>query len=102
VPALLGLDQTKAAIDAPLEVTGGVALRALANLDDAFKIQQPPSTARRKVVPWAIFSPNISSLVSVWASMNQPNRTVLFGQRAGWQGNGVIASQRQGDKRKTI
>ena len=32
MPALLGLNQTKTAIDAPLEVTGGVALRALANL----------------------------------------------------------------------
>ena len=29
----------------------------------------PSSTARRNGVPWAMRSPNISSLMSVWASM---------------------------------
>lgn len=68
MPALLGLDQTKAAIDAPLEVTGGVALRALANLDDAFKIQQPLFDGAAEGGAVGNLSPNISSLVSVWAS----------------------------------
>ena len=31
--------------------------------------RHPSSTARRKGVPWAIFSPSIVSLVSEWASM---------------------------------
>lgn len=46
----------KPAVNAPLEVAGGIALGALANLHHPFEVEQP---RRRKVVPWAIFSEHL-------------------------------------------
>jgi hypothetical protein len=68
VPALLRLHQAKALVDAPLEVAGGVALGALANLHHPFEVQQPLFNGAAEGGAVGDFSPNISSLVSVWAS----------------------------------
>ncbi|SQC15661.1 Uncharacterised protein [Klebsiella pneumoniae] len=68
MPALLRLHQAKALVNAPLEVAGGIALGALANLHHPFEVEQSLLNGAAEGGAVAIFSPNISSLVSVWPS----------------------------------
>jgi hypothetical protein len=68
VPALLRLYQTKALVDAPLEVAGGVTLGTLTNLHHPFEVQQTLFNGAAEGGAVGDFFPNISSLVSVCAS----------------------------------
>ena len=95
VPALLRLDQTKAAINAPLEVAGGVAPCALAYLDDAFEIQQPLDGAAEGGASGRPFAEHLIVGIGVGIDANQPNRTVLLVSAQYGQGN-RIAPESQG------
>ncbi|MFR0518066.1 arginase family protein [Klebsiella michiganensis] len=98
------MNQTKTAIDAPLEVTGGVALRALTKKHGPVGlIHVDAHTDTNDEMFGEKIAHGTTFRRAVEEGLLDLKRVVQIGQRAqDRQGNGVIASQRQRDKRKTI
>ena len=104
MPALLRLHQAKALVNAPLEVAGGIALGALANLHHPFEVEQSLLNGAAEGGAVGDFFPKHFIIgIGMGVDVDEPHRTMFFGQRPqDRQGNGVVPAEGQRDQRITI
>ena len=99
VPALFGLDYTEALTAAPVEVIGGVALGAQADLHHALAVEQAffHGTAEGGAMG-DLLAEHVVVDVGVGIDVHQADLAVFLVQRAqDRQGDGVVATQGQRD-----
>src|SRR5476651_561712 len=97
VPALFRLHHAKALPAAPVEVVGGIALRAQADLYHTLAIEQALlHRAPEGRAVGDLLAEHVVVDIGVSINMDEANLPMLAMQRAqDWQCNGVIAAERQ-------
>ena len=99
VPALLGLHDAEALAARPVEIVGGIAGAAQADLDAALGVEQPflDRAAERRAVGDRL-AEHVLVDVGMGIDMDKPDRPVLLRDRAQDRiGDGVVAAERQRD-----